>query len=250
MRHAMAAAAAALSIVLATNSAHAGDDPTDALVQSRVVVGIERAVSFVSYESATVNQNGSSASSTASVTGLSILAADPAAAADVFYVVPRLAVDAVLVAHLTLGGAIFFWTDVANSVSTSLGGSSVSLDNPKRTYWGLAPRVGYIAPLGPTVALWPRAGVEYHNLGTSTVTNDGASSGGESLSEFAMDLEANLVVAPFDHIGFTLTLYGAIPLSGSVSGSASLNGAPASTSVNGNVSETAVGLTAGMLAFF
>jgi hypothetical protein len=250
MRHAMIVAAATLSIGLVSTVARAGD-PTESLVDSRVIVGLERVVSFVTYESASVTPNGSSSTGTVSVTGLSLAANDPASASDVFYTVPRLGVDAVLGAHFTLGGAFFAWTDVSSSVSVSGGNvTAPSQDQPKRTYWGIAPRLGYIVNVSPIIALWPRAGIEYHNLNQSTINENGTTVGGGSLQQLAMDLEGNLVIAPYDHIGFVVTVYGAIPISGSISNLSETVAGTSTSSVTGSVAETAVGLTAGMVGFF
>jgi hypothetical protein len=106
------------------------------------------------------------------------------------------------------------------------------------------------------VALWPRVGIEYHNASDSTVTNNvngsTSTSGGNGLNQFAMDLEANLVITPVQHFGFNVLLFGAIPLSGSATTSSTVsNGTTTMTTMNSvNVSETVVGLTAGVIGFF
>jgi hypothetical protein len=199
--------------------------------------------------------SGSSTSN--SISGLSIgtLAGDPGSAANAFYLVPRLALDAVVAPHVTLGGAAWVYTQVSGSSSSG----SISVDRPKATYFGLAPRVGYIAPLSDTVAFWPRAGIEYHTISTSSTTSAVGGStvtfNGGSEHQLAADLEAHLVVTPWDHIGFDVELYGAIPITGGSSTDASVSAAAAtgvtSTSTpDEDISQLVVGLTAGMVAYW
>ena len=116
-----------------------------------------------------------------------------------FYNLPRLAFDWLPIQNLTLGGAVWLYADLSATESTSTGGTSKSTDQPKVTYWGIAPRVGYVIPMGDKLSFWPRAGIEYHDVSTSNV---GAGSG--SVTQFAIDVEAMLVISPWNHFGFTV----------------------------------------------
>jgi hypothetical protein len=56
------------------------------------------------------------------------------------------------VRDLTLGGAVWACTQLtATDSQTPANGSSKSTDQPKVTYWGVAPRIGYVAPLAMLV---------------------------------------------------------------------------------------------------
>jgi hypothetical protein len=213
--------------------------PSEDLADSHVIVGVERVASFISYESLSATPSGGGTSTTYSLTALSLFASDPAGINDVFYMVPRVGLDAV-VSHVTLGGAAWVWTEV--NITASSGG--FSQDQPKATYWGIAPRVGYIVPLSNFVAFWPRVGVEYHSVNNTSVTIGGASAGGLNLNQLAGDIEGNLVITPVSHVGFDIEVFGAIPLTGSASSSQNTGRGSI------NISEVAVALTAGLVGYF
>ncbi len=229
------------ALVVASTDAQAG--PAQDLAQSKVVIGIERAVTFVTYETFTLTPQGGGTSVTESDTSLGLLSPDPSGVGDSFYLVPRLAFDFVVGSGFTLGGGAWIHTSVSRSQSS--GGNSQ--DQPKPTYGGLAPRIGYILPMTDTLAFWPRAGIEYHSLSASSVgggTGTTLSSGNTSFNQLAIDVEANLVIAPFEHFGLDLELFGAFPLTGTVSES------QGSTTTNIDSAQLAVGLTAGLLGYF
>jgi hypothetical protein len=220
-------------------SAHADiEDLTDA----KAIVSLERVVSLVTWESVSVSPSGGS-SATGTVTTFGTFASAPGGAGDAFALVPRLAVDGVVGHGFTLGAAAWIFVDVSSSTS-SMG---TSQDNPKRTYGGVAPRLGYIVPLTPSLAFWPRAGVAYSTVSKSS-NNSASATGlgsGASLNQFSVDLEGNLVYSPFPHLGFDLELFGSIPASGNASVN---NGNGTSSSVP--IAEAVVGLTGGILGWF
>ncbi len=112
---------------------------------------------------------------------------------------------------------------------------------------GVAPRLGYIVPLTPSLAFWPRAGVAYSTVSKSSSNSASATSFGSvaSLNQFSVDLEGNLVYSPFPHLGFDLELFGSIPASGNASVD---NGNGTSSSIP--IAEAVVGLTGGILGWF
>ncbi|HEY8943953.1 MAG TPA: hypothetical protein VIM73_06820, partial [Polyangiaceae bacterium] len=71
--------------------------------------------------------------------------------------VPRLAFDYLVVNELSLGGTIAYSTSDVEVAGPS---GPVGL-NGETTTFVLAGRVGYLHPLGPVVAIWPRAGLVY-----------------------------------------------------------------------------------------
>jgi hypothetical protein len=75
-----------------------------------------------------------------------------------FYNLPRVGFDWLPIRNLTLGGAAWFYADPQASESQSpANGPSKSTDQPRATYWGVPPRVGYVFPFGDKLSLWPRA---------------------------------------------------------------------------------------------
>ncbi|MGH7438345.1 MAG: hypothetical protein ACRENE_21895 [Polyangiaceae bacterium] len=264
-----AAAVAAIACLSTLSTTARADDPATNLSNSPLIVSVERGLTFFAYSQASTsnNMNGVNATSSSSATSIGLVAGFPATSGvgPLFPLVPRIGVDTVVGPHITLGGGIWVLTDVSASTSTnaSFMGMNVntSQDAPKTTYWGIAPRVGYLLPLASNMALWPRAGIEYHSASDSTVTNtvngSTSTSGGGGLNQFSMDLEANFVITPVDHFGFNILLYGAIPLSGTettTSVTTVNNGTGMTTTMTTtnsvNVSETVVGLTAGVLGYF
>ena len=188
---------AAFSLFAVTTASTSARADTEDLTNASVVVGLERVVSLITWEQFTASSNGQSTSET--LTSIATFSTDPGGVGDAFALSPRLGVDAVVSHGLTLGGSAWVFTDISRSASS--GGTSQ--DQPKRTWGGIAPRVGYILPLTPSLAFWPRAGVAYSTLSTSTAnTGAGAivSSGGTSLSQFSVDLEGNLVYSPFPRV--------------------------------------------------
>jgi opacity protein-like surface antigen len=148
-----------------------------------------------------------------------------------------------------LGGAIWAYTQLTATDGLSpAGGSSRSTDQPKVTYWGFAPRVGYVVPLGDVLSLWPRAGVEYHNASASSVNG----SASPSVDQFAIEAEVMLVISPWNHFGFTVGPTLDIPVTGkSTSGSAmgtATTGAATATSFDSAMFQ--IGASAGMLGHF
>jgi hypothetical protein len=117
--------------------------------------------------------------------------------------------------------------------------------------------VGYVVPFSPTVALWPRAGVAYTNLSTSSVTSSSGgtsfTSPGGSIWQLAVELDAMLVITPWSHFGFTIGPTADIPLAGkskSSTSSSSGTGPTTTTTTSVNVSMLQVGLGAGLLGHF
>ena len=96
--------------------------------------------------------------------------------------------------------------------------------------------------MGEKLSLWPRAGVECHS-----VTSSDAS---VAVNQFAVEVEALLVISPWDHFGFTVGPTADIPISGkrTISGAGTGAGATTSTSVDSSMLQ--VGVSAGMLGHF
>jgi hypothetical protein len=198
------------------------------------IVSADRLLPLVSYQSTEVTQNG--VSDTQSRLSVALMNNAPFEAYSTFYNLPRLAFDWLPVQNLTLGGAAWLYADL--QATNSVGGTST--DQAKLTYWGIAPRVGYIIPLSDKLSFWPRAGVEFNEVSSSD--------GSLSVTQFAVDLEAMLVISPWNHFGFTVGPTADIPITGKQTLTAAAGGGGGSTSVDSSMLQ--VGLSAGMLGHF
>ena len=213
-----------------------------------IIVSAERLIPLTSYESVKTTQSDGS-SETKSDLSLGLLSNAPYTAFGTFYNLPRIAFDWIPVRNLTLGGAAWLYTQLtANDSQSPAGGSTTSTDQPKVTYWGVSPRVGYVVPLGDVLSLWPRAGVEYHNVSSSSVNG----SVSPSVDQFAIDVEAMLVISPWNHFGFTVGPTIDIPVSGkststSGTGTGTTGGA---TGASFDSTMFQFGVSAGMLGHF
>ncbi len=174
-----------------------------------------------------------------------------------FYNVPRVGFDYTIIDRLTLGGSIAFATQLGSSNTQEQGGGSVSQDAAKSTYFALAPRIGYILPLSDLFAFWPRAGLSFNLLHTSTpefgngrganVTNS------TNTSLWALSLEPLFVLTPVQHFGFFAGPVLDIPLTGSTKTETTTTppGGPAQTqSLSRDYSSLHFGITAGLLGWF
>jgi hypothetical protein len=212
------------------------------------IVSADRLLPLISYQSVKTSDDG--ASETQSRLSIALLNNGPYGVSSTlftsFYNLPRLGFDWVPVQNLTLGGALWLYADLSASLSTSpASGPSTSANQPKVTYWGVAPRVGYIFPIGDKLSFWPRAGIEYLNVSSSDVGN-----GSGSVTQFAVNVEAMLVVSPWNHFGFTVGPTVDIPISGEQTTTSTPNGGGTSTSTRVSSSMFQVGMSAGMLGHF
>ncbi|MGA7121010.1 MAG: hypothetical protein WBY94_12980 [Polyangiaceae bacterium] len=208
------------------------------------IVSADRLLPLLSYQSIKTTQSDGS-SDTQSTFSIALMNNGPFGVFSSFYNLPRLGLDWLPIRNLTLGGAAWFYADLQASESQTPAHSNVStsVDRPRVTYWGLAPRVGYIIGLGDKTSVWPRLGVEYHNVSTSDV-----GSGSGSITQFALEAEAMFVVSPWDHFGFQVGPTADIPLSGSQTVSATVAGTTTSAKVDSSMLQ--LGVSAGMLGHF
>jgi hypothetical protein len=237
---------ALLATVTVTPSARA-ESGARGLAQSPVIIDADRLMPLLTYESVTITDPNSKNSVTLSGVSASVLNSGSRLT---FYTRPRIGIDSVVGSGVTVGASAWVGTDFSQDVSEKIANTSVQPNgrsDPKTTYWGVAPRVGWILPLHDAIAFWPRAGVEYHKSNTSTVTNRGTTSGGDQQYQFALDIDATLVLLPFDHFGVTVTAYGAIPLVGGISGPAI---SPSRDNAAYDQAQLAIGATVGVLGYY
>jgi hypothetical protein len=220
--------------------------PSGALRDGNVIISADRLAPIYDYWSTTTDDRGFKR--TSSRTSIALVTSSPLAAFATVYNVPRFGLDGVIGPGVTIGGAAWLYTDLSatNGTTPANGGSSTSSDQPKYTSWGIAPRVGYIPFLGDAVSFWARAGFEYNSVSSSTVTSNGT--GGNSVTQLALDVDALLVITPCNHFGITIGPAAAIPLTGSSTGNLTINGL--TTMASYDTAMWWVGLNAGLLGYF
>jgi hypothetical protein len=173
---------------------------------------------------------------------------------DRFFTVPRVGLDYVIVDHVTLGGDLAFMFTAGgqakNEVDLTNGTTmTTSTGRPGWVLFGIEPRGGYILGLSDLFSLWLRGGLSYFiysqkqtlqvNPNETVTTN---------VNQFALDLEPQLVMTPFQHLGFTAGIDMDIPLTGGLSIDDNRGGV--TNSVSGHSSIFYLGVDLGMLVYF
>ena len=249
----------AVASLAATQSARA-DEP--GFGEKGVMISADRLLPIISYQSTKEDQGGGGSVTDSHVSfafGSNGLAGVTNGTTNLatFYNLPRLGFDVDVVPHLTVGGSVWIYTDLsANENTTQANGTSTSVDQPKVTYWGFQPRIGYIIPLGgSTLSFWPRIGIAYNNysIGSVTTGNPPTTTSGGTLWQLGLDIEPMFVITPWNrHFGITIGPTGDIPLAGKLS-STTTNTAgttTTTTTTSTNVSMWQVGLQAGLVGHF
>ena len=207
------------------------------------IISADRLLPLLSYESVKTTQGDGS---TDSQSHLSIALLN-GSFGSTFYNLPRLGFDWLPIENLTVGGVTWLYTQLsASETLTPANGPSKSNDQGKVTYWGIAPRVGYIFPINHMLSAWPRAGIEYHNASTSSVNGSGTA----TTTQLSALGEVQLVISPWNHFGFTVGPTIDVPISGktTIQSPTGTGGGTTSTSVDSAMFQ--VGLSAGMLGHF
>ena len=212
------------------------------------IVSADRLLPLISYQAVKTSPEDGGGSETQSRLSIALMNNAPYSVFSSFYNLPRLGFDWIPVQNLTIGGAAWLYTDLsANDSTTTPAGVTTSVGQAKVTYWGIAPRIGYIFPLNDKLFFWPRAGIEYHNVSSSDVGN-----GSGSITQFALEAEALLVISPWRHFGFTVGPTADIPITGkqTITTTATSTGTTVVTSNQVNSAMLQVGISAGMLGHF
>jgi len=97
--------------------------------------------------------------------------------------------DWVATGGLTVGAWLVY-----EHLDTSNGGSSSSADD-----YGIIPRIGYAAELGPKVFIWPRFGIGYLH-GAPDLLNLPVSSGESTINRVQIDIDLPILFVPIPHI--------------------------------------------------
>jgi hypothetical protein len=239
---------AAVAAITFTESARADDDKGEGrhrFGMRGLIVSVDRLLPLISYQSVTLTDPAGNESSQ-SRTSVALANTGPFSVFQSFYNLPRISFDWVVVRNLTIGSSTWIYADLqASSSITPNNKPTTSSDSPKITYWGVAPRVGYIIPLGDKIYLWPRAGVEYHHVSQSDV---GQGSG--LITQFAFEAEAMVVISPWDNFGFTVGPTFDAPITGEQTVTSTPNAAGVTTSMRDDSAMWQVGVSAGVLGHF
>lgn len=146
------------------------------------------------------------------------------------HAIPRLAFDVAVVPHLTVGGGLAFGFGLGgtNETQTANGNTVTTAKNdaPSATAIGIAPRVGYVLPLGDIVAFWPRAGIGIYSVSGSLDQTNGntVTTVKQTDTLVSLDLDPQLVIVPLEHFFVHAGLLVNVPITGSRSSSSTTGG--------------------------
>jgi hypothetical protein len=172
---------------------------------------------------------------------------------DLFFAVPRVGFDYVVIPRLTIGTDLAFFFTVGSSTSTETdlqnGGTVNTSGGNGNTYvFGVAPRVGYLFRINDVLTFWPRGGLSFYSATTVSAPDNAGGNRHDNVNQLALDLEPQLVITPVSHFGFTVAIDGDIPLYGRHA-QTNFAGNGTSTSVGANSSVAFFGVTLGMLGY-
>jgi hypothetical protein len=125
------------------------------------------------------------------------------------YSTPRLAIDLAVADRVTVGGALGVIISSASSNQT-VGSVTAETSSGSGTGIILAPRGGYLLPLGSSAKLWLRAGITYFQTSSKGDNTDSE----VSTHGFALDLEPTFLYMLGSHVGMTIGAVIDLPLSG------------------------------------
>ncbi|WP_394846506.1 hypothetical protein LZC95_03455 [Pendulispora brunnea] len=228
--------------LLASSTAHA-QGKTDLGQKGQFILSADRLLPVMAYESRKTGDDDNG-STTESSLRFSLLTSN--FTHRTVFDVPRVSLDYAIIDHLTLGGSVFVAFDLSHETKSEENGRSVSVDQAKESFFGFAPRVGYVLPLSASVAFWPRGGVSYIRRSfQSPQVNDADFSA--SIDQFALDLEPMFVLSPVPHFGITVGPNIDIPITGTSKVDLQRNG---KTTLSVDATQFYIGASAGILGYF
>ena len=201
----------------------------------------------LSFPSVAIEDGDSHNKTTASRTNISLLFPPPSVGP---YEIPRAAFDVNVASGFTVRGAIGFISSTGKTKSEpAMGAAPPDRDDPTITMFLFSPRLGYVIPITPMFAFWPRAGITYFNVGTEN-TNTGMNpvTTKTTVSGFAVDIEPMFVITPVNHFGITVGPTVDIPLSGARS--VTQTPADPTPAADDKIKYTSFGLNVGLLGYF
>ncbi|WP_394836075.1 hypothetical protein LVJ94_04105 [Pendulispora rubella] len=228
--------------LLASSTAYA-QGKTDLGQKGQFILSADRLLPVVSYESVKTDTNGGS--TTESSARMSLLTANFSHRS--VFDVPRASLDYAIIDHLTIGGSVFVAFDVSHSRTNKGGNLTQDVDLSKESFFGFAPRVGYVLPLSASVAFWPRGGFSYIRRNFQSPDSSDADLSA-SVDQFALDLEPMFVLSPVPHFGITVGANIDIPVTGK--NKTDVRNGNTTTSVSFDSTQFYLGATAGILGYF
>ncbi|MBX3208889.1 MAG: hypothetical protein KF764_27910 [Labilithrix sp.] len=253
------AAAAAAAVVASPSDARAAGHANGFGEKGQLIISADRLVPVFNYASSSVTrtENGIELTRSRSGTGLSLLLGRSLAQAEDLGVVPvnvhtlpRVAFDVTIIPQLTLGAALAFGFGLGGTnENENLQGTTrttQSSDAPTATAIGLAPRVGYIIPLGDVFAFWPRVGFGFYSVSASTEQQQGNATTTIRLTDtlFSLDLDPQFAIVPLEHFFIHVGPVLNVPISGSRSVSTTTGATTTRRSDDASVLN--IGLSAGI----
>jgi hypothetical protein len=232
--------------------------------KSQLIITADRLIPVFgyTYSSVTTTQNGQELTDSRTGAGMSLLfGRDFGLAEDTVpinvHTLPRLAFDFTIIPHLTLGAAIAFGFGLGgtdkNEFLQGNARTTRSVDAPRATAIGIAPRVGYVIPLGDVLAFWPRAGFGFYSVSAKRDSVDqnnpnNVTTRSATDTVFSLDLDPQLAIVPLEHFFFHVGPLVNIPLSGSRS--VKTTSGATTVSVSTDTSLFHFGITAGLGGWF
>jgi hypothetical protein len=211
-------------------------------------LGVDRMFGYVSYNASydSTTTTGVKTSHEATVSNFSLLGrAGNLGVGNVGIAqIPRISFDAFVGPGVSLGGSIMY--DYYSIGSKNAGQEDP--DKPSVGVWLISPRVGFAKMFTPQIGIWPRAGITYIHASVDspyTDTTTGVTTANtDSVGELYYTMDVNLIIAPVAHLGFTVGPTLDYLLSDSESHT------PADTTPNSNYKAHALGVQAGIFAWF
>ena len=246
MRRSALVVGLALGILTAAGSASAADETGGLATQGQFIFSADRLFSVFSYQDTKIDGAMNTSTSTSSTQIGLFSGVNNGNGASNFFAVPRLGFDYTITPNITVGGSIFVFANLGSSTTETNGSNSMSNPAGKLTYWGLAPRAGYIFPITDSFSFWGRLGFSFIDGSVSTTTTMGntTTTTTNGLSQWAIDVEPMFVFSPVNHFGFVFGPTVDIPLTGSASNN---NG---NATVSFTSAQVYVGVQAGLLGYF
>jgi hypothetical protein len=261
------AAILAAALLVSGKTAQAAGDAKAFGEKHQLILSADRLVPVFSYTHASISrtENNVELTNSQNGSGLSLLFARNVGIDESFMVnvhtLPRVAFDFTIIPRLTLGGAVAFGFGLggSNKFETLTPGNfktATSRDAPTATAIGIAPRVGYIIPLGSLVAFWPRAGLGFYSVsrGNVILNNNPNNLITQSTTDtiFSVDLDPQFAFVPTEHFFFHFGPLINIPLTGSRSVENTTQ-TPTGSITNTSSNDTSlfhIGITAGLGGWF
>jgi hypothetical protein len=233
----LCAAAAGLSVAAVVSigtetPAEAAGNANNFGQKGELIISADRLLPLLSYtnSSTTHTNNGVDLTTSRSGTGMSLLVGrglsideDITTVPINVHAIPRIAVDYLIIDHLTLGLGLPLGFGLSGTAKREVqqgpGVTTQSFDAPKVTIFGLAPRVGWILPLTDILAFWPRGGFAIYSVNAhfDVLNNNNTVNETDSVTDtiFSIDLDPQLAIVPLEHFFFLVGPMINIPLGGS-----------------------------------